>query len=100
MDRMHRRNSNPKSYTSYAFDSVWAAALLFQKSLSYPKFRPDNVEFKDIEARNFYAWALSKTQFEGLTVRLKLPSTFFPIYTWELTSDFKFLRLENLISIV
>jgi hypothetical protein len=68
MERMRRRNNNPRPYTSYAFDSVWAAALLFQKSLSFPKYRPENVEFGNIMARNYYAWFLSETKFEGLTV--------------------------------
>jgi hypothetical protein len=70
MDVMRHRNGNPRMYTSYAFDSVWAAALLFQKSLAYPKYRPENVTFNDIITRNHYAWFLSETQFDGLTVRL------------------------------
>jgi hypothetical protein len=70
MDHMRRRNYNPRPYTSYAFDSVWAAALLFQKSLSMSKYRPENVKFGDRLARNYYAWFLSETEFEGLTVSL------------------------------
>ena len=67
MELMRRRNRNPRLYTSYAFDSIWAAALLFQKSLS-TEFRPENVTFGDVLTRNAYASLLSKTQFEGLTV--------------------------------
>ena len=69
MSQMRLRNPNARSYISYAFDSVWAAAMLFQKSLSYPKYRPENVKFTDILARNYYASFLSKTHFEGMTVR-------------------------------
>ena len=68
MAHMRRRHRNPRSYTSYAFDSVWAAALLFQRSLAYPKYRPENAKFVDMRTRNYYAWFLSETQFEGLTV--------------------------------
>ncbi|CAB4027904.1 gamma-aminobutyric acid type B receptor subunit 2-like isoform X1, partial [Paramuricea clavata] len=66
VNRLLKHNA-PRPYTSYAFDSVWAAALLFQESLSYPKYRPENVEFGNIMARNYYSWFLSKTKFEGLT---------------------------------
>ncbi len=75
MAHMRRRNSNPRSYTSYAFDSVWAAALLFERTLSYPKYRPENAKFGDIQTRNYYAWFLSETQFEGLTVSFNIQFT-------------------------
>ena len=76
MERIRRSNSRAREFTSYAFDSVWAAALLFQKSLSYPEFRPENVKFEDLLTRNYYAWFLSETQFEGLTVWIDVFKTF------------------------
>ena len=75
MSQMRLRNRNPRSYTSYAFDSVWAAAMLFQKSLSYPKYRPENAKFLDISTRNHYASFLSETHFEGMTVRFQWKCT-------------------------
>ena len=67
MKHMYHRTRNPELYASYAFDSIWAAALLFQGSLS-TRYRPENVTFGDLLTRNAYASLLSQTQFEGLTV--------------------------------
>ena len=70
MTEMRKRNKNPRSYVSYAFDSVWAAALLFQASLSGPKeFHPENAKFRSIKIRNVYSYLLSQTQFQGMTVK-------------------------------
>ena len=71
MAEMRKRNKNPRSYVSYAFDSVWAAALLFQASLSWPKeFHPENAEFGSITIADLYAYLLSQTQFQGMTVNI------------------------------
>jgi hypothetical protein len=74
MDHMRRSHNAPYRSTSYAFDSVWAAALLYQRSLSYPDYRPENVKFRSRDVRELYASFLSETRFEGLSVSFCPPS--------------------------
>ncbi|XP_028407396.1 gamma-aminobutyric acid type B receptor subunit 2-like [Dendronephthya gigantea] len=68
MAEMRKRNKNAQSYVSYAFDCVWAAALLFQATLSLPKtYHPENAKFRSLKVREAYVKNLAEVEFQGMT---------------------------------
>ena len=65
-----KRNNRTVAGTSYAFDSIWAAALMLNKTLN--ETRPEDFVLGNEKLSNEYKEVLGREEFEGLSVSLIL----------------------------
>ena len=68
LTELRKRNGQALARTSYAFDSIWAAALMLDKTSN--ETRPENFVLGSDKFSNEYEKLLKEEEFEGLSVRL------------------------------
>ena len=66
MAELLKRNRRGLPRTSYAFDSIWSAALMLNESLK--ETRPEDYELGDDTFSNNYENLLRSQSFEGMSV--------------------------------
>ena len=67
LTELRKRNGQALARTSYAFDSIWAAALMLNETSN--ETRPENLELGSDKFSNEYEKLLKEQEFEGLSVR-------------------------------
>ena len=68
MAEVRKRNSQTIAHTSYAFDSIWAAALMLNETSNAT--RPMDFVLGSDKFSEEYQELLKKQEFEGLSVSL------------------------------
>ena len=68
MDEVRKRNKQTLAHTSYAFDSIWAAALMLNETSNTT--RPEDFVLGSDKFSRKYQELLHVQEFEGLSVSL------------------------------
>ena len=68
MTEVRKRNKQTLAHTSYAFDSIWAAALMLNETSNTT--RPEDFALGSNKFSREYQELLNKQEFEGLSVSL------------------------------
>ena len=70
LNEVRKKNNKTLPRTSYAFDSIWAAALMLDGAAASNKSNPGNFVLGDDTFSEPYEEILRETSFEGLSVGL------------------------------
>ena len=66
LHEVRKRNKQTQARTSYAFDSIWAAALMLNSTSN--ETRPEDLELGSDKFSTVYEELLRKQEFEGISV--------------------------------
>ena len=77
MAEVRKRNSQTLAHTSYAFDSIWAAALMLDETSNAT--RPEDFVLGSDTFSREYQELLNDQEFEGLSVSLSVMFIFLKI---------------------
>ena len=77
MAEVRKRNKQTLAHTSYAFDSIWAAALMLNETSNAT--RPEDFVLGSDKFSRKYQELLNDQEFEGLSVSLSVMFIFLKI---------------------
>jgi hypothetical protein len=92
LTEVRKRNNQVLARTSYAFDSIWAAALMLNATSN--ETRPEDFVFSSDKFADEYKDLLEKQEFEGLSVSYTVRASPRPSLTLAYTGCIKLNRFE------